>query len=127
MTVSSHLKLTLAALSLAAAPAVYAHGSMKPQHGGQVTMAGETVVELVRSPQGVSVFVTEEDEPMVAKSMTGKLTVTQGPKKSEAPLVAGPGNRLDAKGVKIVSGAKVAVMLVSKATQARTVATFTAK
>lgn len=128
MTQLSRFKITLAALALAAAGGqAFAHGSMKSQHGGQVAMAGETVVELVRGPQGVSIYVTEEDEPLPSAGMTGKLTITQGAKKSEAALQAGPGNRFDARGVKIPSGAKVAVMLTSKTTQARTVASFTAK
>ena len=127
MTNSSALKLGLAALALATAPAAWAHGSMKPKHGGQVAMSGEIVMELVRSPKGVSVYVTEEDEPLPAASMTGKLTIAAGAKKSEAPLAAGPGNRFDAKGLTIPAGAKVAVMLVNKASQARAVATFTAK
>ena len=127
MTLSSSLKLGLAALALAAAPAAFAHGSMKPRHGGIVAMSGEIVMELVRSPKGVSVYVTEEDEPLPAASMTGKLIFTTGARKTEAPLAAGPGNRFDAKGITVPAGARVAVMLVNKASQARTVATFTAK
>src|SRR5215204_3797397 len=60
------------AAALAAAPA-FAHGSMRPSHGGQVTMSGETLVELVRGPKGVSIFVSEEDEPIAAAGLTGKL------------------------------------------------------
>lgn len=127
MTIASYFKLGLAALALAAAPAAFAHGSMKPRHGGIVAMSGEIVVELVRAPKSVSVYVTEEDEPLPAAGMTGKLVVTTGAKKSEAPLAAGPGNRFDARGVTVPAGAKVAVMLINKASQARTVATFMVK
>lgn len=127
MNFTSYLKLGLAAAVMAATPAALAHGSLKPRHGGIVTMSGETVVELVRAPQGVSVYVTEEDEPLPATSMTAKLVVTAGGAKSERLLVAGPDNRFDARGLKIPAGAKVAVMLVNKATQARTVASFTVK
>jgi hypothetical protein len=127
MIATSHIKLALAAFALAAAPVAFAHGSMKPKHGGIVTMSGETVVELVRNAQGVSVYVTEEDEPLPSASMTAKLVVTAGAAKSEKPLTAGPDNRFDARGLKIPAGAKVAVMLVDKATQARTVANFSIK
>jgi hypothetical protein len=114
-------------LALAVSGPAIAHGSMKPRHGGQVAMSGETVVELVRGPKGVSVYVTEEDEPIASAGLTGKLLVTQGAKKTTAALVAGPGNRLDAAGVKIGNGATVAVIVVTKATQARSVVNFTVK
>lgn len=127
MTALSHIKLALAAAALAAAPVTFAHGSMKPKHGGIVTMSGETVVELVRGAQGVSVYVTEEDEPLPAASMTAKLTVTADSGGTETPLTAGPDNRFDAPGLQIPTGAKVAVVLVNKATHARTLAAFTIK
>ena len=67
----------LAGLSLIAfAVSAKAHGSMKPLHGGVVTMVGETVVELVRAPKGVDVYITEEDEPLAATGFSGKLIVT---------------------------------------------------
>lgn len=131
MPTLSRLKLLLFAGALAASPLVageaFAHGSMKPQHGGQVAMSGETMVELVRAPSGVSVYVSEEDEPLPAAGIDGKLIVTQGAKKSEALLKSGPANRLDAAGLKIPAGAKVTVVLISKATQARSMVSFTAK
>jgi len=66
----------LAALALAALPAsAFAHGSMKPQHGGLVHMSGETLIELVTGPKGVDVYLSEEDEPVPA---AGSLTPTTG-------------------------------------------------
>ena len=42
------------AATLAFVPAaVFAHGNMKPQHGGVVKMSGETVFELVVKPATV--------------------------------------------------------------------------
>ena len=122
-------KVTAVAMGLAlvSASSALAHGSMKPRHGGQVAMNGETLVEMVRGPQGVSVFVRYDDDPVPASDLTGKLIVTQGAKKFNAPLVSGAGNRLDARGVKIASGAKVAVMLVTRSTQSRSVVNFVAK
>ena len=114
-------------VALVSASSALAHGSMKPRHGGQVAMTGETLVEMVRGPKGVSVFVRYDDDPVPASDLTGKLIVTQGAKKFNAPLVSAAGNRLDARGVKIASGAKVAVMLVTKSTQSRSVVNFVAK
>lgn len=51
MTKISAFKTFLAGAALTfALPAsqAIAHGSMKPQHGGQVALAGDTVIELVR-------------------------------------------------------------------------------
>jgi hypothetical protein len=128
----SKLKVLLFAGVLAISPLVageaVAHGSMKPQHGGEVALTGDTLVELVRAPSGVTVYVTDDDGvPLSAAGMTGKLIVTQGAKKSEAPLKSGAGNQLDAAGLKIPAGAKVTVMLVDNATQAHSMVSFTAK
>lgn len=115
-------------LALVALPvAAFAHGSMKPSHGGMVIMTGETVVELVRAPKGVDVYVTEEDEPLAATGFTGKLIVTAGGAKKETPLVAQKGNKLTAPGLKVPSGAKVVVSLTSKGTGAKTLASFMVK
>jgi hypothetical protein len=114
-------------LSVALSGPALAHGSTKPRHGGQVAVAGETVIEMVRAPAGISVFVTSEDEPIASAGLTGKLVVTQGEKKTNAALVAGPGNRLDAAGLKVANGATVSVVLVSKATQERSVVSFATK
>jgi hypothetical protein len=41
-------------------------------------MSGETLVELVATPAGVDVYVSEEDEPVAATNYTAKLTQTTG-------------------------------------------------
>lgn len=120
------LKIALAAFALVSAMPAFAHGSMRPQHGGMVAMSGEIVVELVRGPTGVSVYVTEEDEPLPASTMTGKLTVSAGGAKADTPLVAGPGNRFDAQGLRIPADAGVTVALVNTASRARTFVSFAA-
>jgi len=118
--------LTGLALIAFAVPAG-AHGSMKPLHGGIVTMTGETVVELVRAPKGVDVYITEEDEPLAASGFSGKLIVTAAGAKKETPLAAQGGNRMSAPGLKIPAGAKVVVTLTAKGSGAKTLASFTVK
>jgi hypothetical protein len=122
-------KLVAVALGVALVTptSAFAHGSTKPRHGGQVTLSGETLVEMVRGPKGVSLFVRYDDDPVPASDLSGKLIVTQGAKKLNAPLVSAAGNRLDAPGLKIASGAKVAVILVTKSTQSRSIVNFVAK
>ena len=132
MTTKSLFKTLALAGALIAAPLAiggnaFAHGSMVPKHGGQVTMTGETLVEFVRSAKGVSIYVSEEDEPLAAAGYNGKLIVTEGAKKREAVLKSAAGNRFDAAGLKVAKGAKVTVSLVSKASQSRTMASFTVK
>ena len=131
MTNLSKLGRLLCAAAMAAAPLmagpVLAHGSTQPKHGGQVVMSGETLVEIVRAPSGVAVYVTDEDEPLAASGYNGKLIVAEGAKKREAMLKSAAGNRFDAPGLKIANGAKVTVSLVNKASSARTMASFTVK
>jgi len=118
----------LAGLMLVAAPvAAEAHGSMKPSHGGIVTMSGEIMVELVRGPKGVDVYVTEEDEPIAASGLTAKITVTADGAKRDTPLSPQNDNRLTAAGLKIPVGAKVVVSLADKRDGDKTFATFTVK
>lgn len=117
----------LTALALAALPATaFAHGSMKPQHGGLVQMTGETMFELVAGPKGVDVYLSEEDEPIPAAGYTAKLTQTAGGAKTEAALKPAGGNKLSAPGFRAAKGAKIVVALVDKG-GAKTFATFQTK
>jgi hypothetical protein len=114
----------LAALAFAAS--ADAHGSMKPQHGGVVQMAGETRFELVNAPAGVALYIKEEDEDLASADMTARLTITtKTGQTSSVQMAPAGGNKFEAKGLKLAPGAKVGVMLVNKATQARASTTFT--
>src|SRR4051812_43217339 len=85
MFVVRNMLLTAALVAAPLASEAFAHGSMKPLHGGQVALAGETVIELVRSAHGVTVYLSDEDQPVPAAGMTGKLIITQSGKKSDVP------------------------------------------
>ena len=125
------MKKILVMLVIALAPlafnAAYAHGSTKPQHGGVVQLVGETSVELVTSDAGAEVYVIYDGEDVASEGMSGKLSVDNGGAKSEAALQPAGGNKLEAKGVKVPSGSKVAVTLIDKQTAAKTTARFTIK
>jgi hypothetical protein len=116
----------MAGLSLAAAlpVAAWAHGSTTPQHGGVVQMNGETLFELVRSPTGVSLYVTEEDEPVAASGMTARLSVTVAGERRDITMVAGNGNQFVARGLTLRPGARVGVLVINRQTQARLGTTF---
>jgi hypothetical protein len=114
--------------ALAVSVVADAHGSMKPEHGGVVQMTGETRFELVTAPSGVAVYLKEDEEDVPSSGATAKLTVTTAAgKTSTVPLAAAGGNKFEAKGLKLAPGSKVGVMVVDKATQARSSTTFTIK
>ena len=106
--------LLLGAASLTFNAQVLAHGNTKPQHGGIVQMVGETVFELVALADGIELYIVDDAEELPSAEMTGKLTITSDGVKSEAVLQPAGGNKLEAKGVKIPPGAKVAVLLIRK-------------
>lgn len=116
----------LASLSLAAVVPItaWAHGSTTPQHGGVVQMNGETLFELVRSPTGVSLYVTDEGEPVAASGMTARLSVTVGGERRDVEMVPGNGNQFVARGLTLRPGARVGVLVINRETQARYGTTF---
>lgn len=100
--------LALGALSLN--PAM-AHGAGEPHHGGVVQVVNDLAFELVAEADGASLYLVDHDAPKSAKGVTGKLTVLQGGKKTEAELKEAGGNRLRAQGVKLGKGDKVVAVL----------------
>lgn len=94
--------------------AAYAHGSTKPVHGGVVQMVGDTSFELVARPDGAEVYLIDDGDDMASEGLTGKLTIDNAGTKTEAALAPAGGNKLEAKGTKIPSGAKVVVLVVLK-------------
>ena len=124
MNRASSVLVWLAAL-LASAVAS-GHGNTKPLHGGIVQMVGEKSFELVARPDGAELYVVDDGEDVASAEMTARLTVDAAGTKSEAAMQPAGGNKFEAKGVKLPSGAKVAVLLVA-ADQSKTTAHFTVK
>jgi hypothetical protein len=102
-----------------------AHGDAKPRHGGTVQVANDLVFELVAQPGGAALYIDDHGKPMPLAGVSGRLTVLNGSDKTEADL-APAGDRLEAKGVKLASGAKVVAALRTAAQKAITVR-FTVK
>lgn len=119
--------LTVAVLGLTALGfnAALAHGDAKPKHGGIVRSANDLSFELVPSADGAALYIEDHGKPMPLTGMTGKLTVLNGSDKSEAQLAV-VGDKLEAKGVKLMSGAKVVAALATSNKKAITVR-FTVK
>lgn len=116
MTVTNKISKTLAAAAVLAAytafaPTAIAHGTPDPMYGGVVQTVNHIAFELVATPDGALIYTLDHDEPVDAARYDGKLTVLNGADKSEAPLKHAGGNKLEAKGVKLASGAKVVALL----------------
>jgi hypothetical protein len=92
----------------------WAHGGAQPQHGGIVQVSSDMAFELVRTTDGVALYLDDHGKPFATDGVSGKLTVLTGSEKSEAPLTPAGGNKLEAKGVKLAAGSKaVAVVTLS--------------
>ncbi|MBY0468974.1 MAG: hypothetical protein K2Q07_08370 [Burkholderiaceae bacterium] len=107
-TLLSTLTLGVAALSFGVA----AHGDSKPTHGGVVQSGNDLNFELVLQADGAAIYIVDHEKPMSTAGVSGKLTVLNGTEKSEAPLLPA-GDKLESKGVKLVSGCKVLASIVT--------------
>ena len=105
--------------------AAMAHGGAQARHGGVVAMASDLGFELVGTPTGAAIYVEDHGKPMAPAGMAGKLTVLKGSEKTEAVLAVA-GDKLEAKGVKLISGSKVVAALTTSAKKSITVR-FTVK
>ncbi|HEY0956431.1 MAG TPA: hypothetical protein VGE36_16850 [Roseateles sp.] len=119
----STLVLIAAALT---AGTVWAHGDGVARHGGIVQMAGELKFELVAKADAAELYLDDHGATVPTAKLTGKLTVLSGGAKSEARLEPAPGDKLVAKGVKLVKGDKV-IALVTTADQQNNSARFIVK
>lgn len=111
---------------LALAPAVtFAHGNMKPQHGGIVQMSGETVFELVVKPSSVELYVSEDDDAVTPATATANLVVAAGGKETDVPMSAGANDGFVAQ-TTVPKGASIGVVVKYK-NGSKTFTTYTLK
>jgi hypothetical protein len=122
---SNLLAAIVLGLSMLSVNSAMSHGNAKPKHGGVAVTASDLNFELVGTPSGAVIYVDDHGKPMAPTGMSGKLTVLNGSEKSEADLVVS-GDKLEAKGVKLATGAKVVAALTTSAKKAITVR-FTVK
>lgn len=97
-------------LSVISVNTAMAHGGAKPKHGGIVQTSSDLSFELVATADGALIHVEDHGKPMNTAGMSGKLTVLNGTEKSEADLMPS-GDRLQARGINLKSGAKVVAAL----------------
>ena len=116
--------VAIPALALALPAAAHAHGSSAPRHGGRLILVdGETQIEAVPVPDGLDIYVSEEDQPHEASGLEGNVTVKDAPA-SRTALKPMDANRLRAPGLVPRAGQAIVVSLIDKATGLRTFATF---
>ena len=118
---------SIVVFGIGAVSSCFAHDTMKADHGGQVVMSGETQFELVSSSATATLYVKEDDEPVDSTTMTAKLTYTVAGKKQDVVLTPAGSNKFEAQDAKLPKGTSVSIVLVNKATQARTFATITTR
>ncbi len=116
----NQLAAALAALSIIACPAALAHGEAKARHGGVVQLAHDLGFELVVRGDVAAIYVDDHGKPVDPAGMSGRLTILNGTRKSEAAL-APAGDRLEAKGVQVAKGARVVAALTTADKKAMTV------
>jgi hypothetical protein len=134
------LKPALAAMALAVAPAIaaddhkghdhdekkgaaHAHDS-QARHGGVVSVVKDVNYELVATPDGLALYVSDHGKPVDLKGASARVTLLNAADKAEATL-APAGDRLEAKGsFKVAPGTK-AVAQVTLPGQSPAVAKFT--
>jgi hypothetical protein len=121
------LSLLVLGVASLAFNAAHAHGNTKPVHAGIVKMVGEMTFELVAVADGAELYVVDDGEDISSADMTAKLTIVNDGVSSEVIMWPAGGNKFQAKGVKLASGAKVAVLLTSKDKVSKTRANFTIK
>ena len=117
--------VAISTLVLLALPGIaLAHGSTKPHHGGMLVMVdGEIQVEAVPVPEGLDIYVSEEDQPHEATGLEGSVMIKGAPT-SRVDLKPMDTNRLRASGMAPVSGQTLVVTIIDKATGVRSFASF---
>jgi hypothetical protein len=119
--------VALVLLGTASFNVAQAHGGTQPEHGGVVQLVGDMTFELVARPDGVELYVEDDGEEVNSADLAAKLTIVNAGAKSEVVLAPAAGNKFEAKGVKIASGAKVTALLTLKDKQSKIAANFTIK
>ena len=98
--------MLLAAMLATGLSPAHAHGEAKPKHGGVVQSAGDLSFELVPLADGAAIYIEDHGQPLAPTGAGGKLTVLNGAEKSQAELKPA-GDKLEARGIKLASAAKV--------------------
>lgn len=80
----------------------------KSHHGGVVSHVGHEEYELVAKPGSLTLYISEDEKPVLSKGAAASVTLMSGAEKSTVKLEPAGDNKLEAKGTfKVPSGTKV--------------------
>ncbi|WP_374350704.1 hypothetical protein [Chitinimonas sp.] len=103
-------KLIPALLTATLIAPAFAHGDLKPMHGGVIAEGKHVTVELVAKTDSLDVYLTDHDKDIDAKGTSGEVILLSGSDKSDTKLAPAAGNQLSAKGsFKVGAGSKAIV------------------
>jgi hypothetical protein len=104
-------KLFVMMFGLSLSAAVFAHGDLKPIHGGQIIEGKKMTVELVAQPEMVTVFLSEHEKLVDTKNATGEVILLNGGRKQVITLSPAGENSLKGNGVTLEKSAKAIVKI----------------
>lgn len=102
-------KLLAGVASALLATAGFAHGIPKPKHGGWVDTGAETSFELVRSAQGVTVYIEDHGKPMATAGGHAEILLGSETGKPLARLAPAGANTLHGPAIRATRGQRLFV------------------
>lgn len=80
----------------------------KAHHGGVVSQVGHHEYELVAKPDSLTLYLSNDEKPVLTKGGTASVTLLTGKEKTAVKLAPAGDNRFEAKGTfKVAAGTKV--------------------
>lgn len=102
-------RMTLLTTSLLLAGTAFAHGDLKPAHGGHIQEGSRTTVELVVDAAATRVFLSDHGKTVPSAGASGEVILLDGGHKTTVPLTAASDNVLTGPGTTVRAGAKAIV------------------
>lgn len=102
-------KTIAAAVFMLISGQVFAHGDLKPAHGGQIKEGKLLTLEVTVDPTMTMVYLTDHGHAIPSKEATGEVMLLEGATKSTIKLTASGGNSLMGTGTKVKPGSKAIV------------------
>lgn len=97
--------------AVALIPAAYAHGDLKPAHGGQIAEGKAVTVEVTIDPSMTMAFLSDHGKNVDSTGTSGEVTLLNGSIKSSIKLSPSGGNSLMGAGAKLSPGAKAIIKI----------------
>lgn len=102
-------KTIAAAVFMLISGQVFAHGDLKPAHGGQIKEGKLLTLEVTVDPAMTMVYLTDHGQAVPSKEVSGEVILLDGATKSTIKLTSAGGNTLMGTGTKAKPGAKAIV------------------